>query len=237
MHSKFIQKIFFYNTFIFILFGTLFLFYPGLDIYFSNLFFNGNQFISEKYTIIKVLRVYLKNLMIIISVMSLLMLLINFINKKQNMRRLINQRTKFSLIGLVVGPILGCGIIANLYFKDTWGRARPVHVEEFGGNKIFTPAFLKSDQCEKNCSWISGETSAAFSFTVGTILLKNPLFFLLNLILGFLVFFCRLSMGGHFFSDNIFAMTFMIYLAILYKNIVYLYLRKKLFYEKSFNNN
>ncbi len=237
MHSKFIQKIFFYNTFIFILFGTLFLFYPGLDIYFSNLFFNGNQFISEKYTIIKVLRVYLKNLMIIISVMSLLMLLINFINKKQNMRRLINQRTKFSLIGLVVGPILGCGIIANLYFKDTWGRARPVHVEEFGGNKIFTPAFLKSDQCEKNCSWISGETSAAFSFTVGTILLKNPLFFLLNLILGFLVFFCRLSMGGHFLSDNIFAMTFMIYLAILYKNIVYLYLRRKLFYEKSFNNN
>ena len=237
MHSKFIQKIFFYNTFIFILFGILFLFYPGLDIYFSSLFFDGNQFISEKYSIIKILRVYLKNLMIIISVTSLLILLINFINKKQNMRRLINQRTKFSLIGLVVGPILGCGIIANLYFKDTWGRARPVHVEEFGGNKIFTPAFLKSDQCEKNCSWISGETSAAFSLTVGTILLKNPLFFLLNLILGFLVFFCRLSMGGHFFSDNVFAMTFMIYLAILYKNIVYLYLRKKLFYEKSFNNN
>ena len=237
MHSKFIQKIFFYNTFTFILFGILFLFYPSLDIYFSSFFFNGNQFISEKYTIIKVVRVYLKNLMIIISVISLLILLINLINKKQNMRRLINRRTKFSLIGLVVGPILGCGIIANLYFKDTWGRARPVHVEEFGGNKIFTPAFLKSDQCEKNCSWISGETSAAFSLTVGTIILKNPIFFLLNLILGFLVFFCRLSMGGHFFSDNVFAMTFMIYLAILYKNIIYLYLRKKLFYEKSFNNN
>ena len=237
MHSKFIQKILFYNTFTFILFGILFLFYPGLDIYFSSFFFNGNQFISEKYTIIKVVRVYLKNLMIIISVISLLILLINFINKKQNMRRLINRRTKFSLIGLVVGPILGCGIIANLYFKDTWGRARPVHVEEFGGNKIFTPAFLKSDQCEKNCSWISGETSAAFSLTVGTILLKNPIFFLMNLILGFLVFFCRLSMGGHFFSDNVFAMTFMIYLAIMYKNIIYLYLRKKLFYEKSFNNN
>ena len=237
MHSKFIQKILFYNTFIFILFGILFLFYPGLDIYFSSFFFNGNQFISEKYTVIKVVRVYLKNLMIIISVISLLILLINLINKKQNMRRLINRRTKFSLIGLVVGPILGCGIIANLYFKDTWGRARPVHVEEFGGDKIFTPAFLKSDQCEKNCSWISGETSAAFSLTVGTIILKNPIFFLLNLILGFLVFFCRLSMGGHFFSDNVFAMTFMIYLAILYKNIIYLYLRKKLFYEKSFNNN
>ena len=237
MHSKFIKKIFLYNTLIFIFFGLLFLFYPSLDIYFSSFFFSGNQFISEKYTIIKTLRVNLKNLMIIIPVISLLILFINFINKTQNMRRLINQRTKFALIGLVLGPILGCGIIANLYFKDTWGRARPVHIEEFGGNKIFTPAFLKSDQCEKNCSWISGETSAAFSLTVGSILLKNPIFFLLNLFLGFLVFFCRLSMGGHFFSDNIFAMTFMIYLAILYKNIIYLYLRKKLFYEKSFNNN
>ena len=237
MHSKFIQKLFFYNNCTFIFFVLLFLFYPSLDIYFSSLFFNGNQFLSEKYTFIKVLRVYLKNLMIIIPVISLLILFIDFINKKQNMRRLINQRTKFSLIGLIVGPILGCGIIANLYFKDTWGRARPVHVEEFGGNKIFTPAFLKSDQCEKNCSWISGETSAAFSLTVGTILLKNPIFFIMNLILGFLVFFCRLSMGGHFFSDNIFAMIFMIYLAIFYKNIIYLHLRKKLFYEKSFNNN
>ena len=103
--------------------------------------------------------------------------------------------------------------------------------------KSLLPLFLKSDQCEKNCSWISGETSAAFSLTVGTILLKNPIFFLMNLILGFLVFFCRLSMGGHFFSDNVFAMTFMIYLAILYKYIIYLYLKKKLFYEKSSNNN
>ena len=237
MNSKFIKKIFFYNTSIFFFFGLLFLFFPSLDIYFSNFFFIENQFISEKYSIIKVFRVFLKNLMIFIPVLSLIILFTNFFNKRQNIRKLINQRTKFALLGLVVGPILGCGMIANLYFKDTWGRARPVHIEEFGGDKIFTPAFLKSDQCEKNCSWISGETSAAFSLIVGTILLKNPIFFLSNVFLGFLVFFCRLSMGGHFLSDNIFAMIFMIYLAILYKYIIYFYLKKKLLYEKSSNNN
>ena len=236
MHSEFIKKIFVYNTSVFIFFGLIFLFFPSTDIFLSKFFFVENKFISEKYTIIKVMRTYLKNLMIIIPVLSLIILFINFINKKQNVRKLINQRTKFGLIGLIIGPILGCGIIANLYFKETWGRARPVHVEEFGGDKIFTPAFFKSDQCERNCSWISGETSAAFSLMAGTILLKNPIFFLLNLILGFFVFFCRLSMGGHFFSDNIFAMNFMIYLAILYKNIIYLYLKQKLFYEKSSNN-
>ena len=98
--------------------------------------------------------------------------------------------------------------------------------------KIFTPAFLKSDQCERNCSWISGETSAAFSFVVGTILLKNHYFLILNFILGFLVFFCRMAMGGHFFSDNIFAMIFMIYLAILYKRLIYLFLKKKNFMKR-----
>ncbi len=189
MSPKFIKRVFFYNTSTFIFFGLLFLFFPSLDIYFSNLFFSENQFISEKYKIIKVLRAYLKNLMIFIPVLSLIILFINFINKRQNIINLINQRTKFALIGLVVGPILGCGIIANLYFKDTWGRARPVHIEEFGGDKIFTPAFLKSDQCEKNCSWISGETSAAFSLTFGTIVLKNPIFFFIKRIPWFLCFF------------------------------------------------
>ena len=142
MNSKFIKKIFFYNTSFFVFFGLLFLFFPSLDIYFSNFFFIENQFISEKYTIIKVFRVYLKNLMIFIPVLSLIILFINFINKRQNIRKLINQRTKFALVGLVVGPILGCGIIANLYFKDTWGRARPVHIEEFGGEKILHQLLL-----------------------------------------------------------------------------------------------
>ena len=59
--------------------------------------------------------------MIFIPVLSLIILFINFINKKQKIRKLINQRTKFALVGLVVGPILGCGIIANLYFKGYLG--------------------------------------------------------------------------------------------------------------------
>ena len=92
------------------------------------------------------------------------------------------------MIGFLVGPIIGCGLIANLYFKDTWGRARPVHIEEFGGNKNFTGAFKKSSECQRNCSWISGETSAAFSFMVGSLLLKNQIFVRLNIILGFMVF-------------------------------------------------
>ena len=46
------------------------------------------------------------------------------------------------MIGLIVGPIIGCGV-ANLYFKDTWGRARPVHVEEFTGKNISYSSIFK----------------------------------------------------------------------------------------------
>ena len=71
---------------------------------------------------------------------------------------------------------------------------------------------------------------------VGSLLLKNQIFVRLNIILGFMVFFCRQSMGGHFFSDNIFAMIFMIYLAILYKTLIYLCFKKRLFSEKNISN-
>ena len=62
----------------------------------------------------------------------------------------------------------------------------------------------------------------------GTLLLRNHLFIIFNYLLGFLVFFCRLSMGGHFFSDNIFAYFFMIYLAYLYRYIIYNRLKKQI---------
>ena len=56
---------------------------------------------------------------------------------------------KFVILGFIVGPVIGCGLIANLYFKDTWGRARPINIHEFGGDKLYTQPFIKSDQCKK----------------------------------------------------------------------------------------
>ena len=175
---------------------------------------------SERYSIIKSIRILLKNLMIIIPIFGLFFFL--FILQRKKKKEL---RFRLAVVGLLIGPIIGCGVIANLIFKENWGRARPVHITEFGGNKIFSNPFIRSDQCETNCSWISGETSGAFSFMVGTIILRNHIFFICNWILGFFVFFCRLSMGGHFFSDNLFALFLMLYLAYGYRYLVYLYIR------------
>ena len=57
--------------------------------------------------------------------------------------------------------VLAPGIVVNLWLKSSSGRARPASVQEFGGSKLFTPAGQFTDQCTKNCSFVSGEVSAA----------------------------------------------------------------------------
>ncbi len=226
MQSISLKKVFLINTFFFAFFVLLFFLFPNLDIHFSKLFFYEEKFISEKHIFIKNLRSFLKDLMVVISVFSLLLIVASILFKKKKKVFFFKRRAKLILLGFIVGPVIGCGLIANFYFKDNWGRARPINIQEFGGDKIYTQPFTISDQCKKNCSWIGGEASAAFSFITGTIILKNPIYLLINLIFGIVVSFCRIAMGGHFLSDNIFAMIFMIYLAILYKYFVFLYLKK-----------
>ena len=226
MQSISLKKVLLTNTFFFAFFVLLFFLFPNLDIHFSKLFFYEEKFISEKHIFIKNLRSFLKDFMIVISVFSLLLIVACMMFKKKKKVFFLKSRTKLILLGFIVGPVIGCGLIANFYFKDNWGRARPINIQEFGGDKIYTKPFTISDQCKKNCSWIGGEASAAFSFITGTIILKNPIYLIINLIFGIVVSLCRIAMGGHFLSDNIFAMIFMIYLAILYKYFVFLYLKK-----------
>jgi len=231
-------KIFIINNFFFLTFFILFSFFPNLDILVANLFYYDDRFVAEHYPILKHIRSIFKDFMIFIPLVALTIILFMLINKKQKVLRdkPFNQiRINLMALGLLIGPIIGCGIIANLYFKDTWGRARPVHIEEFGGDKIYTPPFIKSDQCEKNCSWIGGEAAAAFSFITGILILKNPIFYIwFNLLFGLLVSILRMSLGGHFLSDNLFAAIFMIYLALTYKAFVLLIIKKKHTIKKFF---
>tara|TARA_A100001011_G_C14152853_1_gene774772 strand:+ start:259 stop:981 length:723 start_codon:yes stop_codon:yes gene_type:complete len=229
---NFFKKVFIVNNISLFVFLFVFLLFPKLDIYVSDLFFVNENFISEEITLIKDLRMILKNLMIIFPIIVIISMIIYFINNHQKIknREKKNRRFLYTTLGFLIGPIVGCGIIANLYFKDTWGRARPVNIEEFNGNKIYTPPLFKSDQCERNCSWISGEAAGAFSFLSGVFLMRNCLFFFkFNLIFGTLVIFCRLSMGGHFLSDNLFSAILMIYLGLAYRQIIVFLIKNNFF--------
>lgn len=108
----------------------------------------------------------------------------------------------FMLLAVIIGP----GLVVNLLFKDQWGRARPVQIVEFGGERQFTPAWAMSHECKKNCSFVCGDTSLGFVLIAGAFISRRPRFwFITSLLVGGLLGFMRIAQGGHFLSDVIFS--------------------------------
>ena len=116
----------------------------------------------------------------------------------------------FILLSLIIGP----GLLVHAVFKDNWGRARPSQIVEFGGSKKFTPPFVMSDQCDKNCSFVSGHAAAAFFLAAFGLLFsdwKRTAIYSFGILFGLWIGFIRMAMGGHFFSDIIFAGIFSLF--------------------------
>jgi lipid A 4'-phosphatase len=102
---------------------------------------------------------------------------------------------------LLIGP----GLITNTLLKEHWGRARPVHLTQFGGESQFTPALQPSNQCHHNCAFVSGHTAAAFYPIAGFWLTRRRRWLVGGTALGLLVGYTRMAMGAHFLSDVLFA--------------------------------
>ena len=99
---------------------------------------------------------------------------------------------------------LGPGILVNLVMKPIWGRARPRHVEQFGGTDHFSAAWVISDQCKWGCSFVSGEAAAtclllAFCFVVPRQWRLAML--VTGCLLTLAISMARIAVGGHFLSD------------------------------------
>jgi lipid A 4'-phosphatase len=109
--------------------------------------------------------------------------------------------------------LLGPGLVANMGFKEYWSRARPSQIEEFGGTQKFTPPMQRTDQCERNCSFISGEASnyfmIGFAFAhLASGVMRRRLFWL-AIAAGSFSGLIRMGGGGHFLSDVMFSGVFM----------------------------
>jgi lipid A 4'-phosphatase len=107
----------------------------------------------------------------------------------------------------VVGP----GLLVNVILKEEWGRARPAYV--FAGEAEFTAPFVIADQCARNCSFVSGEGSAAVALAIvwGALLWprgpgaeRRCLVVALAMVAG-LASALRILTGRHFLSDLVFA--------------------------------
>ena len=64
----------------------------------------------------------------------------------------------FLLVVLFVGP----GLIVNGIWKEHWGRARPFEVQNFGGEHQYTPPMQPAQECDTNCSFVSGHAAMGF---------------------------------------------------------------------------
>jgi lipid A 4'-phosphatase len=126
----------------------------------------------------------------------------------------------FLFVALTIG--LGAGLVTNVVFKDSWGRARPSQVLEFGGPKQFSPPFMRSKQCDKNCSFVSGDASLAASFLAfAVIATRHRRRWWIGLgtftaVVGLM----RMGRGSHFLSDVVFAVIFTLMIMLVLARLI-----------------
>ena len=100
------------------------------------------------------------------------------------------------------------GVLANLTLKEHWHRPRPMGVVEFGGPEHFRAWWDPRGDCPSNCSFVSGEASAAF-WTLAPAAVTPPHWraaaYAAALVFGSEVAVLRMAAGAHFFTDVFFA--------------------------------
>jgi lipid A 4'-phosphatase len=138
-----------------------------------------------------------------------LSILFCWLASRRRERRFLTTKEWFFVIAcLSVGP----GLLANVGFKDQWGRARPRHIIAFGGSKQFTPALLPTNQCKHNCSFVSGEASSVFApfFAAAAVVPQwTATLIIAGSVAGLGAGVVRVLQGAHFLSDVLFAGLFM----------------------------
>ncbi len=190
---------------VFGLLGMLFVAFPQIDLSVSGLFYRGDgQWVLHRTS--SWLYLPYKGLpragQALIALL-LLLLLLSFV------RRFPALKARRAVLGfLLAGGLLGPVLLVDATLKEHSGRARPVKVEQFAGTQKFTPAFIPADQCQANCSFVSGHVAtAAFIMAFGWLGAPAVRRRWLLASIGFaaLLALARMAPGGHFLSDTIFA--------------------------------
>jgi lipid A 4'-phosphatase len=192
--------------------GFIFSAFPEIDLRTSGFFYMGHGVFSGKgggifsgppTTVADFIRLSLYVSFVGVCVVAAAGIAISLI-RKRNVLGLVPLKWIFLGACLILGP----GIVGNVILKDHWGRARPVHIVEFGGTKTYSLALVPSDQCNRNCSFVAGEASMMYAAFFAAAFLF-PIFgrrlILAGVLMGLFSGFIRISQGAHFLSDVIFA--------------------------------
>lgn len=108
---------------------------------------------------------------------------------------------------VVLAGALGPGLVVNSGFKDNWQRARPYQVEPFGGTQQFTRAAVMTNQCDNNCSFVSGHVACGFFFASMMLVHRRRILAwgIGGMAAGWIIGFARMADGAHWLSDVLWA--------------------------------
>ena len=113
---------------------------------------------------------------------------------------------RLPLAFFVLSGALGPGLLVNSGFKEQWQRARPYDVENFGGPSHFTRAGVMTDQCNNNCSFVSGHVSCGFFFaSLMLVHQRRRAWAVVGCTAGVLIGFARMADMAHWLSDALWA--------------------------------
>lgn len=186
------------------LLAVLFVAWPQIDLAASSLFYRGDgRWLFNREDLI--LAIPYRGLPRLGQGLLLALLALWLLSFWSRLPKLRSRRVLFGFLlsAALLGPIL----IVDATLKEHSGRTRPVNTVQFGGSKQFTPAFIPANQCEKNCSFVSGHVAtAAFIMAFGW--LSAPAvrrrWLIASLAFSGLFALVRMVPGGHFLSDTIF---------------------------------
>jgi membrane-associated PAP2 superfamily phosphatase len=200
--------------------SLLFLTFPAIDPWFSGLFYEpGAGFPMSHLGAFTGLRA-LGDWLVKATVVVLIAALVLKLARPARPSPVAPNDILFLLSTLAIGP----GLVVNLLFKENWGRPRPSTIELFGGDAPFVPIWRMSDHCLSNCSFVSGEASAAV-WLVAVSIVFPPRWrshaFRVLLVLAVLLSLNRIAFGRHFLSDTLIAwgLTLLI-MAVMHRLIV-----------------
>jgi membrane-associated PAP2 superfamily phosphatase len=211
--------------------GLIFGLYPDLDLRLSRPFFERvdaahNAFALRINPTVMFLReagMWVVTALVAPAVLALVLKLV-----MPRWRMLIPGRAALFLITTLA---LAPGIVTNLVLKDHWGRPRPIDVTPLGGSDRFVAWWDPRGQCPDNCSFVSGDVSAAF-WTLAPAALAppawRPLAYAAALAFGAGMGFLRMAAGGHFFTDTVFAGVFTFLIIWLMHGLIYRWPRTRL---------
>ena len=176
--------------------------WPQIDLAVSSYFHDATGFPMKRNAVVEFMRNQIWNGTLLVAFVAAVLLCLSYWHKTDG------GFWGYILAVFVAGP----GLAVNQGLKSYWGRARPTQVVEFGGSAQFTPAWEISDQCLKNCSFVSGEGAGTTAMTIALLMILyryrsriNPVLCRVGQtaavgMLGF-VGWQRVAVGGHFLSD------------------------------------